>query len=213
MDTPLKTLKYQSSSKKLTLTDFLYMYNGFNDTFKDKAENTLGIIIQSQTNKGNTCHITKEEITAAINKLNNLSAPGPDCIGALMIKSAGEYLITILTNIINESFKIGYFPKAWKQENRIYLKKLAKESYHDPKSYRSVSLTNLLGKLLERIILKRILIQLETNNFFQGKNLYSYQKFFNTSQAVLPMIEDMCEAIIIIIIIIIIIFTLFNVDK
>ena len=31
------------------------------------------------------------------------------------------------------------------------------------------------------------------NNFFKGKNLYAYKKNKNASQALLPLIEQMCE--------------------
>ena len=75
------------------------------------------------------------------------------------------------------------------------MKKPRKDSYHDPKSYCPISLTNILGKILERIIFNKILHHLETINFFEGKNLYAYRRFFNTTHALLPLIEDMCDSI------------------
>ena len=72
--------------------------------------------------------------------------------------------------------QVGYFPKPWKKENRIYLKKPDKESYHLENSYRSISLSNILGKIYKRIILQRAMNIFEENKFFKGKNLYAYQK-------------------------------------
>ena len=36
---------------------------------------------------------------------------------------------------------------------------------------------------------------MEENKFFKGKNLYAYQKNKNASQALLPLIEQMCEGV------------------
>ena len=88
---------------------------------------------------------------------------------------------------------LGYFPKLWKQENWIYLKKPDKESYHLENSYCSISFSNILGKINEGIILQQATNILEENNFLKGKNLYAYQKNKNASQALLPLIEKMCE--------------------
>ena len=65
--------------------------------------------------------------------------------------------MNLIRNILNYTYNLGYYPKDWKQGNKVYLKKRGKDSYHDPKSYRRISLTNILGKILERIIFNKIL--------------------------------------------------------
>ena len=70
-----------------------------------------------------------------------------------------------------------------------------KATYHTENSYRSISLTNLLGKIYERILLQQATNILEENKFFQRKNLYTYQKNKNAPQALLPLVEQMDEAI------------------
>ena len=160
--------------------------NNFDDNFKINLENKLKEIINSSDLIKSNNNITIEEVRAAINKLNNLSAPGPDRICTLLIKEGGEKLLNLIRNILNQTYNLGYL-KDWKQENKIYLKKPGKDSYHDPKSYCPISLTNILGKILERIIFNKILHHLETINFFEGKNLYAYRRFFNTTHALLPL--------------------------
>ena len=93
------------------------------------------------------------------------------------------------------SYFLGYFPKPWKKENKIYLKKPGKESYHLENSYRSISLSNILEKIYERIILHQTTNIFEENNFLKGKNLYAYQKNKNVSQALLPLIEQMYKGV------------------
>ena len=70
-----------------------------------------------------------------------------------------------------------------------------KATYHIENSYRSISLTNLFGKIYERILLQQATNILEENKFFKGKNLYAYQKNKNAPQALLPLVEQMHEAI------------------
>ena len=71
-----------------------------------------------------------------------------------------------------------------------------KAAYHIENPYRSISLTNLFGKIYEIILLQQATNILEENNFFEGKNLYAYQKNKNApQQTLLPLVEQMHEAI------------------
>ena len=67
-------------------------------------------------------------------------------------------------------------PKTLEKRKLNLPKKPDKESYHLENSYRSISLSNILGKIYKRIILQRAMNILEENKFFEGKNLYAYQK-------------------------------------
>ena len=48
-----------------------------------------------------------------------------------------------------------------------------KATYHIENSYRSISLTNFLGEIYERILLQLATNTLEENQFFKVKNLYT----------------------------------------
>ena len=52
-----------------------------------------------------------------------------------------------------------------------------------------------MGEALEKVLLRRLLLTLEGSNFFHGKNLYAYRTFYNTSHAIIPMIETMYETL------------------
>ena len=97
--------------------------NNFDDNFKINLENKLKEIINSSDLITSNNNITIEEVRAAINKLKNLSAPGPDRICILLIKEGGKKLLNLIRNILNQTYNIGYYPKDWKQLNKIYLKK------------------------------------------------------------------------------------------
>ena len=112
-----------SNILKETQIDRSKSNNNFDDNFKINLENKLKEIINSSDLITSNNNITIEEVRAAINKLNNLSAPGPDRICILLIKEGGKKLLNLIRNILNQTYNIGYCPKDWKQVNKIYLKK------------------------------------------------------------------------------------------
>ena len=52
-----------------------------------------------------------------------------------------------------------------------------------------------MGKIYEKIIQQEPINILTENNIFEGKNAFAYQKNKNSSQALLPFIEQMSGAI------------------
>ena len=64
-----------------------------------------------------------------------------------------------------------------------------------PNSYRSISVWNSLGKVYKKVIQQEAINVLTGNNFFEGKNVFAYQKNKNSSQALLPLIEQISDAI------------------
>ena len=139
--------------------------------------------------------VTLKEVQSAIKDLNSYSDPGIDRIDTLLIKIGGDYLHKTITIILNATCQLGYFPDTCKRDNRIYFKKSGNDSYHNPNSYRSISLSNIFGITLEKVLLRRLLLTLEGSNFFHGKNICAYIKFYNTSHAIIPMIGTKCEAL------------------
>ena len=165
-------------------------HSDFDDTHREKIGKDTVDLFMTENGQNTFSEVSEKEITVVIHKLKNFSSPGSDRIGSLIIKHGGKNLHNLIKLVLNATFQLGYFPNAWKFDNRIYLNKSGKESYHGPKSYRSISLTNTLGKILERIFLSGLLSGLEENNFFQNKNLFAYIKFHSTSHAIIPLIED-----------------------
>ena len=98
--------------------------NNFDDNFKINLENKLKEIINWGDLITSNNDITSEEVRGAISKLNTLSAPGPDRISTLLIKEGGggsKKLLNLIRNILNQTYNLGYYPKNWKQENKIYI--------------------------------------------------------------------------------------------
>merc|ERR1711879_418458 len=96
-------------------------------------------------------------------KLKNKKAPGVDGVTNDMLKHLGPGAKNTLLKIFNSSWHSGKFPTRWKEAQiRPSLKK--GKDKKKPDSYRPISLLSCTGKLLERLVNKRLLWYLESNN-------------------------------------------------
>ena len=100
-----------SNTLKETHIDRSKLNNNFYDNFKINLENKLKDRINSSDLITSNNNITIEDVEAAINKPNNLSAPGPDRICTLLIKKGGEKLLNLIMNILNQTYNLGYYKK------------------------------------------------------------------------------------------------------
>ena len=103
-----------------------------------------------------------QEVKHHIKQLRN-SSTGPDNIHNRCLKNHSELLVQYLTNLFNAILKQGYIPEKWKMAKIILLLKPKKDKQH-PSSYRPISLLSCLGKLLEKIIKQRLMLELERRN-------------------------------------------------
>ena len=104
--------------------------------------------------------INMKEIEAAIKQLKCKKAPGPDGVTNDMIKHLGPADKKTLLELFNELWKNGTVPVLWKKATIIPIHKKGKDK-KDPNSYHPISLLSCLGKLLERVINRRLISFLE----------------------------------------------------
>ena len=98
--------------------------------------------------------ITTEEIHESLKDTSNKSAPGPSGINYKILKWAFDTCPDTLTHIFNLSLSTG--THVWKHATIIPVAKPNKPDYSAPKAYRPVSLMECTGKLLEKVITRRI---------------------------------------------------------
>jgi len=87
-------------------------------------------------------------------------SPGPDNINYEMIRQLGEKTKEKLLNVYNQLWKEGDFPEEWRKANVIPIKKPGKDP-EIPDSYRPVSLTSCLCKVMEKMANRRLVHILE----------------------------------------------------
>jgi len=107
--------------------------------------------------------MTMQELEAALKKLKKKKAPGADGITNEMLKHLGYKAKRTLLLIFNLSWHSGKFPSKWKEAHIRPIPKSGKDK-SKPESYRPISLLSCTGKLLERIVNKRLLWHLESNS-------------------------------------------------
>ena len=109
--------------------------------------------------------LTMAELKSAIGKMRRKGAPGPDDIIPAFLKELGPIALDELLAICNMSLRSAECPQWWRDAIIIPLLKAAK-SPSELASYRPVSLTSCIAKVLERMIAERLSHLAESNNWF-----------------------------------------------
>ena len=65
--------------------------------------------------------------------------------------------------LFDACYRLSIHPTAFKRAITVFLRKLKKEDYSDPKVYRLIVLLNTLGKALEAVVAERIRFAAETH--------------------------------------------------
>jgi hypothetical protein len=125
--------------------------------------------VEEPINTSDDAKFSGEEIKQAIESFDGKKAPGTDGI------TAGIYLRTfntfprLVTAIYNQCLKRGCYAKRWKIANIIPITKPGKENSTDPSKYRPISLRNIGGKVLEKLLVNRINYYLYKNRLMTNK--------------------------------------------
>ena len=105
------------------------------------------------------------EQQSAIKKKKGKGAAGPDNIPPSFLKSLGPLALQELLFIFNSSFSLAHCARILRVATIIPPLKAGK-SPSEVASFRPISLTSCVVKLLERIIADRLYYIAETNNMF-----------------------------------------------
>ena len=99
--------------------------------------------------------ITFRELNNIIQKLNIKKAAGPDEIAPFMLKNLDNIVLRHLLKVFNNIFESGEYPKEWNIGTIIPIPKTQKNIL-EPKEFRPISLTSVIGKIFENIMNTRL---------------------------------------------------------
>ena len=99
------------------------------------------------------------EFNDAINTSGNTSV-GPDRLHYSFFRHLSEESKNFVLRTFNDLFASNSFPNSWKESIIVTILKPGK-TRNNPKHYRPISMTSCLGKLLERMVSKRLTFFLE----------------------------------------------------
>ena len=122
-------------------------------------------------------------------QLKKNKSPGPDEVYTEMLQNAGEEFMKAVLRLFKMSWSTTRVPVKWKEAEVKFLRKNGKKSYHDPGSYRPISLTSYLCKCLERIVTSRLYGYVEHFKL-QDKEQEGFRKFRGTQDALLRLTQD-----------------------
>jgi len=108
---------------------------------------------------------TINEVASICKRLPNNKAPGYDGISYECVKYGGYKLYEWLTFLFNKIINFTYIPQQLKHSVIITLHKGKHKPKNDVNSYRGVSLTPTLNKVLEKVILMRLKPWLASKDF------------------------------------------------
>ena len=106
-----------------------------------------------------------EEVQKKLKKLKSCGAPGPDRVWSKVLHSMADILAGPLAIIYNKLMEEGNVPNIWRMANVWPIFK--KGSKGDPANYRPVSLTCVVGKVMESLIRDKIVEHLERHSLIR----------------------------------------------
>lgn len=134
--------------------------------------------------------ITRSEVTDMIKyKIQIKKAPGMDMISGDMLKNLPGKAIRKLTDIFNASLELQWVPTIWKKAEVVLFHKKGKPPQL-ASSYRPISLLSIIGKLFERLFLKRLMPVIA-----ERKILPSHQFGFRRGHSTIEQVHRITELI------------------
>lgn len=134
--------------------------------------------------------ITIEELYHTIRKFKE-KTPGLTGITKNMILYTPENIKLILIEIYNSSMAAGYFPDNLKIGKLIFIPKQGKDNKRI-ENYRPITLLEITGKILEKIINNKLLKYLEDNHLINDRQ-YGFRKNRSTSSAIALITEAIAQ--------------------
>ena len=136
---------------------------------------------------------TVEEVRKLISAMPSKSSP-IDSIPTSILKSCSDVFALLITRLATLSFHEGSFPDSYKTASVTPLLKKKDSDRDDPANFRPISNLHTISKLLERLVLSRIMPHVENSpnfNRFQS----AYRRGYSTESAILRMLNDVyCAA-------------------
>ena len=96
---------------------------------------------------------SSERLEKAVGTFEPFKASGPDTLKPIVIQKAWNHIKDITRSIMIKNHETQHIPDMWRESLGIFLPKPGKTDYNQPKSYRTITLSPVMLKLQEKVIL------------------------------------------------------------
>lgn len=137
--------------------------------------------------------VSADEVKKVIGRMPGKSSP-LDVVPTSLLKSCVDVFSPIIAHLANISFSCGHFPTTFKKAQITPLIKKPGLDCHIPANYRPISNLSTISKLLERLVLTRIMSHIKSSSAtdtFQS----AYRTGYSTETALLRVTNDILAAI------------------
>ena len=128
-----------------------------------------------------TCGVSAEELRRAV-RASRPTAPGSSGINRILMSNLPDGALYRLRDIFNAALSAGYFPDGLKAAEMRMIPKPGKVLTRAD-SYRPISLLEVPGKMLERVVARRLNHYLETERLY-GEAQYGFRRGRGTVHAI-----------------------------
>jgi hypothetical protein len=139
-----------------------------------------------------TCTINPSIVASKLKKLKTFKSPGPDGVHPRVINELADCISIPLSTIFNTSLTTGKLPIEWKQANISPIHKKGSKTL--PQNYRPVSITSVVGKIMEEIIRDTITVHMKENERL-SKNQFGFIKGRSTVPQLLRVLDTWTETL------------------
>ncbi|GFT48728.1 probable RNA-directed DNA polymerase from transposon BS [Trichonephila clavipes] len=136
--------------------------------------------------------LTNSELRETVGHIRCAKSPGPDNFHPEFLKYLGCNALSVLLTLYNHSWKYGV-PAIWKKAIVVPIPKKNKP-LDDLNSYRPISLTSILSKVMERMITSGLDWYLKTNNLLTSSQA-GFRKCQSTNQQVVFLGQSIKDAL------------------
>ena len=139
-----------------------------------------------------TIEITEPGVEKLLLNLNPHKAPGPDKIAPRLLKELAHELAPALTALFRSSLKTGYVPHDWR--TALITPIFKKGERYCPENYRPISLTSVICKMFEHILVSSIMNFAETNQIICPEQ-HGFRKKRSCESQLIGLVDEISHSL------------------
>jgi hypothetical protein len=158
----------------------------FGTPVSESTINKSGPLTISQQIRRTTWNLRKRKSGTSLRAWTTTRPQGEDGITGVIYNHAFQTVPTFITAIYNGCLKQGIFPPKWKIAKLIPIIKPGQENSQEVSKYRPISLLNIGGKILKKLLINRKNHHISTTEYI-NKNQFGFRPQTSTVDAVMAL--------------------------